>query len=285
MALILSIGAAVSAINAIAIYQPKVRRNAAPQHPRFEQSLMIVALGLAISALILRPGIGSAILSISAMLPAALFLLGTTKSRLPSLTPNLSIGQKAPDFTVLDAHGEPFHLSDLRGTPILLKFYRGFWCPYCVAELEQLAEISSRFDNLGVKLVAISSDTVDELRRFEAKQDWNILLLADPALAVHQLYKITSRTFAPKRGPFRDLAVPTTILVGADGNVLWFELSEDFRVRPQAEAVFDLVRTLLKNEQRGEPHSRAASESVFNRQRSVNAMRRGFLPSAPKVSA
>lgn len=255
---VLSIGAAGSVASAIAIYQPKVHRNAAPLHPRVEQSLMVGALSLAIASLIAGPTMGSAIISVLAMLPASLFLLGTTKSRLPSQTPNLSVGRNAPDFTVVDAEGEPVRLSNLRGTPVLLKFYRGFWCPYCVAELEQLAGFSSRFDDLRVKLVAISSDTIDELRKFQSKHDWNILLLADPALAAHQRYKIARRTFAPTRGPFRELAVPTTILLGADGRILWFELADDFRVRPQAEAVFDLVRTLLNNQQRGERHARAA---------------------------
>ena len=258
MTFVLSLGAAVAAVSAIAIYRPKMRRNAAPLHPRLEQSLMVAALSLAIAALIVGPTMGSATISILAMLPASLFLLGTTNSRLPSLAPDLRVGRNAPDFTVFDATGEPFRVSDLKGTPVLLKFYRGFWCPYCVAELEQLAGLSSRFDGIGVKLVAISSDTVDEVRRVQAKHDWNILLLADPTLAAHRLYKITSRNFAPRRGPFRELAVPTTILFGADGTVLWFELAEDFRVRPQADAVFDLVRTLLNNDERGEDHARAA---------------------------
>ena len=43
------------------------------------------------------------------------------------------------DFVASDDEGRPFALASLRGRPFLLKFFRGHWCPYCVAELRALA--------------------------------------------------------------------------------------------------------------------------------------------------
>jgi peroxiredoxin len=34
-------------------------------------------------------------------------------------------GQRAPDFTLVDQHGSPFHLAEA-GTPVVLVFLRGF---------------------------------------------------------------------------------------------------------------------------------------------------------------
>jgi len=36
-------------------------------------------------------------------------------------------GKRAPDFTLKDQDGHDFTLSSLRGTPVLLMFYRGYW--------------------------------------------------------------------------------------------------------------------------------------------------------------
>jgi cytochrome oxidase Cu insertion factor (SCO1/SenC/PrrC family) len=36
-------------------------------------------------------------------------------------------GQMAPDFTLQDQDGRGFTLSSLRGDPVLLIFYRGYW--------------------------------------------------------------------------------------------------------------------------------------------------------------
>ena len=36
-------------------------------------------------------------------------------------------GKPTPDFTLQDQDGRDFTLSSLRGTPVLLMFYRGYW--------------------------------------------------------------------------------------------------------------------------------------------------------------
>ncbi len=45
----------------------------------------------------------------------------------PVDTGRVAVGDTAPDFTLLDRHGEPVTLSDLRGRRIVLVFYRGHW--------------------------------------------------------------------------------------------------------------------------------------------------------------
>ena len=38
-----------------------------------------------------------------------------------------NVGNLAPDFTLPDQDGKPFTLSSLRGAPVVLIFYRGYW--------------------------------------------------------------------------------------------------------------------------------------------------------------
>src|ERR1700760_4859731 len=46
-------------------------------------------------------------------------------------------GDTAPDFTLLDSDGRPVSSRELlaRG-PLVISFYRGVWCPYCILELQ-----------------------------------------------------------------------------------------------------------------------------------------------------
>ena len=44
------------------------------------------------------------------------------KPQIPSAS-----GQAAPDFTLPDQDGKPLKLSSLRGQPVLIYFYRGYW--------------------------------------------------------------------------------------------------------------------------------------------------------------
>ena len=233
----------------IATYYPKMKRNQATLRPRRQQVQMVLTLLLAISAFSLQPGIVGYVIGALAIIPAALFLLGTSTSGLPKLQAAVSVGAIAPDFSAVDADGRAFRLSDLRGSPVLLKFFRGYWCPYCLAELKQLDESAKEFAALGIKLIALSSDRVDELRPVKQKHDWDITLLADPELVVHRQYRVDFRKFTPRRGPFRNLAIPTTILIDRDGLVLWLEQTSDFRVRPQASTVLAKARALIAPDQ------------------------------------
>jgi peroxiredoxin len=231
----------------LATHYPKITGNRAALRPRREQLLMVLAVLLAGAGVLLQPGIAGYALGAIAVVPALLFLLATSTSGLPrqTLAVAVAVGQPAPDFSLTDADGLPFRLSELRGMPVLLKFYRGYWCPYCVGELAQLDRHAEDFATLGIRLVSVSSDRVDELAPFRRKHDWAIRLLADPELIVHRLYNVQSRKFTPRRGPFRDLAIPTTILIDRDGRVLWVEQTPDFRVRPQADMVLAKARALL----------------------------------------
>ncbi len=65
----------------------------------------------------------------------------------------------APDFQLPDQDGRQIALSNLtRGGPVLLVFYRGSWCPFCVSELKGLSGISEEMQRLGVRIVAVSVD-------------------------------------------------------------------------------------------------------------------------------
>ena len=57
---------------------------------------------------------------------AAVLYLGT-RMRVPKPQGTFAAGQSAPDFTLNDQDGHPFRLSEQRGTPIVLIFYRGYW--------------------------------------------------------------------------------------------------------------------------------------------------------------
>lgn len=74
----------------------------------------------------------------------------------------LAKGDKAPSFTLCNAHGEKVSLEDLlqKGV-VVLTFYRGVWCPYCNLELKTYQEILPQIKKAGASLVAVSPMTPD----------------------------------------------------------------------------------------------------------------------------
>jgi peroxiredoxin len=47
----------------------------------------------------------------------------TGRTSLAAETPNVKIGDPAPDFTLTSHTGEEFHLADKRGTNVVIAFY------------------------------------------------------------------------------------------------------------------------------------------------------------------
>src|SRR6266516_8059946 len=71
----------------------------------------------------------------------------------------LFINSKAPDFKGKDQNGKEINLKDLRKTgPVVLVFYRGYWCPYCNKYLKTLEDSLDQIKEKGAQLVAISPE-------------------------------------------------------------------------------------------------------------------------------
>lgn len=77
----------------------------------------------------------------------------------------LKVGASAPEFAVQNDDGTTYQLTDLDGAPIRLADLRGkavwvnfwtTWCPPCQSEVPILRDLSERYRDRGLVLVAIS---------------------------------------------------------------------------------------------------------------------------------
>ena len=88
----------------------------------------------------------------------------------------LQVGEKAPDFTLVNATGEKVTLSELlQDRKVILNFYRGGWCPYCNLELKAYERILPKIKQKGAQLVAISPQMPDESLSTSEKNNKGLL--------------------------------------------------------------------------------------------------------------
>lgn len=79
----------------------------------------------------------------------------------------LNVGDTAPDFTMPSTEGE-FHLyEELKNGPILLNFYVGDFGINCTNYMTKFIESGKRFDELGVRIVAINPDSMESHLNFK----------------------------------------------------------------------------------------------------------------------
>ncbi|MBL4752078.1 MAG: AhpC/TSA family protein [Flavobacteriales bacterium] len=72
--------------------------------------------------------------------------------------------ESVPNALVFDRDGKEVDLKSYIGKrPVVVVFYRGGWCPYCMRHLSALQEIKPQMDSLGFELIGITPDTYTKL--------------------------------------------------------------------------------------------------------------------------
>ena len=100
----------------------------------------------------------------------------------------LDEGQLAPDFTLVDQHGEPFTLSQLRGHKVILYFYGEDGTPACTSQACDFRDRLNAFTDEGYLVVGVSRDEVPKIAKMTSEEHLTFPLLSDPDRHVHELY-------------------------------------------------------------------------------------------------
>ena len=102
----------------------------------------------------------------------------------------LSIGMKAPEFTLQDANGASVSLSDFAGKKVILYFYPKDNTPGCTRQACAFAAAYEGFKQLDAVIIGISKDSVASHKKFAEKYDLPFVLLSDPGLAAIEAYGV-----------------------------------------------------------------------------------------------
>jgi len=100
----------------------------------------------------------------------------------------LNIGDKAPDFTTTDEHGNRVSLSALKGKKVVLYFYPRDMTPGCTTEACNLRDNYNYLLKAGYEVFGISTDDEKTHQKFIKKEKLPFHLLADTDRTVHDLY-------------------------------------------------------------------------------------------------
>lgn len=92
----------------------------------------------------------------------------------------LTTGMKAPDFTLMNQHGEEVHLSDFLGKKVVLYFYPKDSTPGCTRQACAFAASYEAFKAQDVVIIGVSKDSVASHVKFAEKYELPFILLSDP---------------------------------------------------------------------------------------------------------
>ncbi len=97
-------------------------------------------------------------------------------------------GDAAPDFTLLDQDGNEVSLADLKGETVVLYFYPRADTPGCTTQACGVRDRRAEYKKAGARVIGVSPDTVEAVKKFAGKFDLDFTLLGDADHAVAERY-------------------------------------------------------------------------------------------------
>ena len=163
----------------------------------------------------------------------------------------LPVGALAPEFALKDAGGKLVRSADLLALgPLVVKFFRGRWCPYCMTELEAWRDLYGQIREHGALMVAIGPQTQRQSDFMAGQHGLPFPVLTDPDNALAEQFGLVYTVPEYLREyylsilvniPFVNgetswqLPLPATYVMNREGRVVFAEAHADFRVRPEPE--------------------------------------------------
>ncbi len=176
------------------------------------------------------------------------FLLGlaaleAAEMKPSSPPPGLAVGTRAPGFTLPSATGESVALQDLLAQgPVALAFVRSAdWCPFCRRQLQDLEKHRGEIAAAGVRLVAISYDSVATNAAAVKKLGITYPLLTDAGSKVIDAYGIRN---PEAKGRAAGVPHPVLFIIDRSGTIRARLERDSYRDRPEAAEIVAAARAL-----------------------------------------
>ena len=158
----------------------------------------------------------------------------------------LQPGQSLPEFELLDIAGESVSSSTLTDRPVIWMFYRGNWCPLCMAQIKEIAGQYQQLQDMGVRVALVSPQphkfTVGLASKFDVAFDF----LTDEQNKAARTLGIAHPDGLPMGmqvlGYDSETVLPTVIITDTGGRILWAHETDNYRIRPEPELFLAVLR-------------------------------------------
>ena len=157
----------------------------------------------------------------------------------------IKVGVTLPEFRLESQEGHVVSSASFKAQPHLLLFYRGNWCPFCTAQIAELAEGYQRLEAAGIKVVLVSSQSAGKSKQLARKFDVPMIFLRDrdneAAKSLGILHEWGTPMGLQALGYDTDTVLPTVIMTDERGNIIYSDQTDNYRVRPEPESFEKLI--------------------------------------------
>jgi peroxiredoxin len=176
----------------------------------------------------------------------------------------LKAGDECPQFMLSNAEGMLAARDELLANgPLVLSFYRGKWCPYCVTELEALQEAMPDIAKAGATLAAVTAEACGGALMAKRQKNFSFEILCDPDNGLALNFGLVFRLSDEVRDAYLAekidfplvygneswfLPIPATYVVDPTGVIRHAYVNPEFRERMDPADIVTVLQSLATKE-------------------------------------
>jgi peroxiredoxin len=153
-----------------------------------------------------------------------------------NLSSVIANGQPLPSFDAITSDGQRVSSRDLIGSPALLVFYRGNWCPVCVTQIREVAAHYRSLQERGIQVVMVSPQSDAHTQELAKNIDAPLTFWRDQDLSAAKTLGLVDKQGVPVGmdllGYDPDTVLPTVIMTDETGIVFYNDQTDSYRIRP-----------------------------------------------------
>lgn len=147
------------------------------------------------------------------------------------------IGKVLPPVSFSDLNGNLVTPESFAGHPVILMFYRGNWCPLCMAQIREIAEQYQSLQEKGVRVALVSPQSHTQSAALAKQFSVQFDFLRDDNNQSARTLGIIDEGGTPAGlevfGYDSDTVMPTVLILDREGRLVYQHLTDNYRVRPE----------------------------------------------------
>lgn len=160
----------------------------------------------------------------------------------------LKEGVVMPSGTLLDLNGQNKTVNSLTQRKAIWVFYRGNWCPFCMAQVEEMVNNYKAISGMGADVIFVGSQPEEKNAALSKRFSIQASFLTDPnheyAKGIGLLDKGGLPLGLEVLGYEKDVYRPAVFVTDDSGVIRYLDIADNYRLRPEPQEFLTILKGL-----------------------------------------
>jgi peroxiredoxin len=157
---------------------------------------------------------------------------------------SVKVGNKAPEFSLLNQDAEKVSLDNFKGKNVVLLFFPLANTGVCTKEMCTFRDELKAYEDLDAQVLGISVDSPFALKMWQEKNNYNFPLLSDFNKETAANYGALYDVFVPGKLDLKGVAKRSAFVIDKESNIQYAEVLEDAGNEPSYENIQNTLKEL-----------------------------------------